>query len=171
MTSRYRFPDARTNVSELSRFVIIPNGLALVSRSCENSGEASIPRSDLPRTSDAAGVLAGSSPKLQVDTRMPFLEGNIIGVTSALLTSIGALGQNLCAVTVQQIGPNLRNKSPVCDGEEVGQCEGNSREDEFGVLCEGDVSGGSISVRNMACARESESWRENAQKEHCKATL
>ena len=169
MTSRYRFPDAGTNVSELSRFVIIPDGLALVSRSCENSGEASIPRSDLPRTSDAAGVLAGSSPKLQVDPRMPFLEGNIIGVTSALLTSIGALGQNLCAETVQQIGPNRRTKSPACGV--VGQCEGNSREDEFGVLCEDDVSGGSISVRNMACARDSESWRENAQKEHCKANL
>ena len=47
----------------------------------------------------------------------------------------------------------------------VGQCEGNSGEDEFGKLCEGDVSGGSISMRHMECARGDESLRENAHKE------
>ena len=49
--------------------------------------------------------------------------------------------------------------------EVVGQCEGNSREDEVGVLCEGDVSGVSISVRNVACERGDESFRESAHKE------
>ena len=49
----------------------------------------------------------------------------------------------------------------------VGQCERNSGEDEFGVLFESEVSGGSISVQNMARARDDESFRENAHKEHC----
>ena len=47
----------------------------------------------------------------------------------------------------------------------VRKCEENSGKDEFGVLCEGDVSGGSISMRNMECARGDESLKENAHKE------
>ena len=38
----------------------------------------------------------------------------------------------------------------------VGQCGGNNREDEVGVLCENEVSGGSSNVRNTACARDGE---------------
>ena len=45
------------------------------------------------------------------------------------------------------------HKSPVCGAEVAGQSEGNNRGDEVGVLCEGEVSGGSSNVRNIACAR------------------
>ena len=58
------------------------------------------------------------------------------------------------------------NKSPVCGVEVVGQCEGNNREDEVGVLCQGGVSGGSSNVRNMTCARDGECFGDNAHKEH-----
>ena len=56
---------------------------------------------------------------------------------------------------------NRPNKSPVC-GLEVVQCEGNNREDEVGVLCEGEVNGGSGNVRNMTCARDDECFGDNA---------
>ena len=44
----------------------------------------------------------------------------------------------------------------------VGQCEGNSSEDEFGVLCGGVAGAGSITVRNVTCARNDKSFREKA---------
>ena len=76
--------------SELSLFWVekFPNGLALVSRSCGNSGEASLPRSALSPASDASRAVARSS---RVDSRLLLLESRTIGVAS-LLTSIGALG-------------------------------------------------------------------------------
>ena len=65
-----------------------PNGLALVSRSCGNSGEASLPRSALSPASDASRAVARSS---RADSRLLLLESRTINVAS-LLTSIGALG-------------------------------------------------------------------------------
>ena len=59
--------------------------LSLLWKQCD----ASVPRSDLSLTSDAAGVAARLS---EVDPRLPFLEGKKVGVASVLLTSIGALG-------------------------------------------------------------------------------
>ena len=96
--------------------------------------------------SDAAGAVARSS---QVDPRLPFLEGNIMGVVSVLLTSTGALGSK----PVSGYCSANRPKSGV---EVVGQCEGNR------MLCEGDVSGGSISVRNVACAQRTTAMCVNA---------
>ena len=61
---------------------------------------------------------------------------------------------------------NRPNSNPDCVVEVVGQCERNNREDEVGVLCEGEVSGGSSTVLNMACVREDVSFRENAHKDH-----
>ena len=55
--------------------------------------------------------------------------------------------------------------------EVVGQCEGNSREDEVGVLCEGEVSGGSSNVRNMTRARDDECFGDNAHKEQRNGSL
>ena len=46
-----------------------------------------------------------------------------------------------------------------------------SREDEVRVLCESEVSGGSSSLRNTACARDDECFGNNADKEHCKVSL
>ena len=51
-----------------------------LSLSCDNRGEASIPRSDLSRVSDTAGEAARSSTELQVDPMLPFLEGKIIAL-------------------------------------------------------------------------------------------
>ena len=95
---------------------------------------------------------------------LPFLDGKIIGVASVLLTSTRALGSESVS---GDCPANRPNKSPDCGVEVVGQGEGNNGEDEFGMLCKGDVSGGSINVRNMACVRDDESLRENAYKEHC----
>ena len=58
-------------------------------------------------------------------------------------------------------------KRPVCGVGVAGQCEGNNREDEVGVLCDSEVSGGSSNVRNMACARDDECFVDKAHKEHC----
>ena len=55
--------------------------------------------------------------------------------------------------------------------ELVGQCEGNNREDEVGVLCEGEVRGGSNNVRIMTCARDNECFGDNGHKEHCNVNL
>ena len=68
-----------------------------------------------------------------------------------------------CERRLRQIG--------VCGVEVVGQCEGNNREDEVGVLCEGGVSGGSSNVRSMTCARDDECVGDNAHKEHCNVSL
>ena len=65
-----------------------------LSLSCDNSGEASIPKSDLSPVSDVARVVARSSRKSQVDPMLPFLEGKIIGVASVLHTSTGALASS-----------------------------------------------------------------------------
>ena len=62
-----------------------------LSISCDNSGEASIPKSALSPMTDTAGVVARSSTELQIDPTLPFLEGKI-GVASGMLTSTGALG-------------------------------------------------------------------------------
>ena len=67
----------------------IQNGVALV---LTNSGEAHIPISDLSSTSDTAEVETMSSPELQVDPMLAFLEGKSV-VASALLTTTRALGE------------------------------------------------------------------------------
>ena len=60
---------------------------------------------------------------------------------------------------------NRPNKSPVCGVDVVGQCERNNREDEVGVLCEGEINGGSSNVRNMGCARDDECfWKQRTQR-------
>ena len=66
--------------------------LALVSRSSRNSGEASLPRSDLSPASDASKVVARSS---QVDSTLHLLQDETTGVAS-LLTPIGAFGLRVC---------------------------------------------------------------------------
>ena len=53
----------------------------------------------------------------------------------------------------------------------AGQCEGNNREDDVGVLCEGVVNGGSSNVRNTTCARDDECFGDNAHEEHCNVSL
>ena len=52
----------------------------------------------------------------------------------------------------------------------AGQCEGNNREDEVGVLCECEVSGGSSNVRHT-CARDHECFGDIAHKDHCDVSL
>ena len=50
----------------------------------------------------------------------------------------------------------------------MGQCEGNNREDEVGVLCEGEVSGGSSNVRNMTFARDDECFGDIVSLSHAR---
>ena len=104
-----------------------------VSLPCDNSGEASIPKSDLSPTSDIAGVAARSSPELQVDSMLPSLEGRIIGVASVLVTSTGAFGFTTCE---RYCSTNQPSKNPVCPVEMVGLCEGNNKANEVRVFCE-----------------------------------
>ena len=44
-------------------------------------------------------------------------------------------------------GKSAKQESSLRDVEMVDQCEGNNREDEVGVLCEGEVNDGSSNVR------------------------
>ena len=74
--------------------------LALTSRSCGNSGEASRPASDLSPASDASRAVARSSA---VNSRLHLLEGRTTGVAS-LLTSIGALSSSPVKRIVRRIG-------------------------------------------------------------------
>ena len=55
-----------------------------------------MPKSDLPPTSDTAGVAAMSSPMLKVEPMLALLEGKSIGVTSVHLTSTGFVGLMTC---------------------------------------------------------------------------
>ena len=57
---------------------------------------------------------------------------------------------------------NPIQSSESVSGDEVGQCEGNNRENEVGVLCEGEVSGASGNVRNMTRVRDDECFGDNA---------
>ena len=127
-----------------------------LSLSRDNSGEASIPKSALSPISDTKGMVARSSTELQVDPMLPFFEEKIIGVASVLLTSTRALGS-------EPVSGDCSAKS----AKQESSGEGNNREDEVGVLCEGEVSGGSSNVRKMTCARHDECFGDNAHKEQC----
>ena len=85
-----------------------------LSLSCDNSGEASFPKSDFSPISDTAGAEAKSSTRCCL-----------------------SLKARLSAPVSGDCSANRPNKSTVCGVEVVGQSEGNSREDEVGVLCEG----------------------------------
>ena len=61
-----------------------------------------------------------------------------------------------------------QNKSPVCGVVVVGQCDGNNREDEVGVLCEGEVNGGSARCETWHAREMMNVFGDNnAHKEHC----
>ena len=61
---------------------------------------------------------------------------------------------------------NRPNKSPVCGGKRHANVKGTTEKVQVGVLCEGEISGGSSNVRNMTCARDDERFGDNAHKEH-----
>ena len=58
-----------------------------------------------------------------------------------------------------------------CGVDVVGLCDGNNREDEVGVVCEGQIRGGSSNVRNMTCGRDDECFGDNAHKAHCNVSF